>query len=208
MARTTTPLPITVDHILATYHAATTVERVEGTEWYPTALKLCTSIAKDCGLPVATVVGVCAAISPNNKWDRNITDTENLCRAYALGLDISAVKVATYNSNKAKAIAILECVDDRELHLAILSGQKVKAFYLSILGEPDAVCVDGHAYSVWLGEYLPTTKTPSIGIALHKSIVLSYIAAKDAINAAEGTTYTAAQIQAVTWVAHKRIHAR
>ena len=208
-AKKKTTLPVITKHILSTFYAATAVETVEGSEWYPTAYKYCEAIANDTGLSVAKVAAVCAALSPNNKWEKNVADTEALCVAYVT-LNVEAaqlVKVSTYNTNKQKALDILEADDNEETHLAILNGQKVKAFYLSIMGNPDAVCIDGHAYSVWVGKYIPTTKTPSIGVPLHKRIVASYILAKNKINTLLGTNYTAAQIQAITWVAHKRIHA-
>lgn len=208
-AKKKTTLPVVTKHILATFYASTVVETVEGSTWYPTAYKYCEAIANDTGLGVAKVAAVCAAISPNNKWEKNVADTEALCDAYVtIGKDAAAdVKVSTYNTNKQKALDILAADDNEEIHLIILNGQKVKAFYLSIMGNPDAVCVDGHAYSVWVGKHIPTTKTPAIGVLLHKRIVASYILAKDKINKALGTNYTAAQVQAITWVAHKRIHA-
>ena len=201
--------PALTKHILATFFAANAIETVEGNEWYPTAYKYCEAIANDTGLSVAKVAAVCAALSPNNKWEKNVADTEALCVAYVtLNKDAAQlVKVSTYNTNKQKALDILEADDNEETHLVILNGQKVKAFYLSIMGNPDAVCVDGHAYYIWVGKHVATTKTPSIGVAMHKRIVASYVRAKDSINKSLGTTYTAAQIQAITWVTHKRIHA-
>jgi len=112
--------------------------------------------------------------------------------------------VCTYGINKDKAIKILEATEDQ--YLAILNGRKVTNFYLSIIGDSDAVCVDGHAYSIWVGERISTNKTPAIGVVLYREISADYVNATKAINRAEGTNYTAAQIQAITWVTHKRIH--
>ena len=56
----------------------------------------------------AIVVGVLSALSPNNKWERNvIDDTENMCVAYKSDIPLDDVKVCTYNANKQKAIKIL-----------------------------------------------------------------------------------------------------
>ena len=198
-------LPVVTKNILQFFYAATAIEIVEGSEWYPTAYKYCEAIANETGLSVNKVAAVCAALSPNNRWERNIVDTENICLAYVTGgIDAcNSVKVATYSRNKMKAITIITA--DESEYLTILNGKKIKAFYLSIIGEPDAVCVDGRAYAIFVGKMIPTTQTPSIGVALQNQIVSSYIRAKDKINKAEGTSYTAAQIQAITWVCQRRI---
>jgi hypothetical protein len=199
-------LPIVTKNILACFYAATATDIVDGTSWYPVALKYCQAIANESGLSVAKVAAVVAAISPNNKWEKNIKDAENLCLTYVTeGKDAAEViKVSTYGVNKAKAIAILEGDDTQENHLNILNGQKVKAFYLNIMGDPDVVTVDGHAYSVWVGKYIPTTQTPAIGVAMHKQISSSYVKAKTLINKQLGTSYTASEIQAITWIVHKK----
>jgi hypothetical protein len=49
-------------------------------------------------------------------------------------------------------------------------------------------------------------EVPSIGVKLYRAICDDYRAAAEHINCTYGTHYTAAQIQAITWVAHKRIH--
>ena len=69
----------------------------------------------------------------------------------------------------------------------------------------DAVCVDGHAYALWLGQYVLTTKTPSISPKLYQSISDAYRQAAITINRITGYSYTAAQIQAITWTVWQRI---
>ena len=194
-------------NIVGKYLLATKSEKVNGANWYPEALEIATAIAHKTGVDVLTVAAVIAALSPNNKWERNCKDAEDLIAVYVVaGAEAAAdVKVCTYGKNKAKAIVLLECGDPTQYE-AILNGRKVVAFYQCIIGSTTAVVVDGHAYSVWVGERLTMKEVPSIGIKLYRAISDDYRAAAAHINATYGCEYTAAQIQAITWVAHKRIH--
>jgi hypothetical protein len=189
-------------NILATFFHANTAELLKGASWYSDALKFCSNVAQATGLPVSTVAGVTAALSPNNRWERNQLDAERLCRAFVAGTlsDAAALKVSTFHGNKQKALAIL----DGAQPLDALGGLKVRAFYACILGDA-GVCVDGHAYAIWLGSYVPTTKTPKISAKLYASISTAYGQAAETINGVMGTAYTAAQIQAITWTVWQRI---
>ena len=189
-------------NILAVFFAATDTEILYGSRWYADALSVCSTVAQATGLPVSTVAGVTAALSPNNRWFRNQSDAAALCRAFAAGTmaDAQAIKVATFNNNKEKALRIL----DGESPLEVLGGLKVRAFYSCILGD-DAVCVDGHAYAIWLGSYVPTTKTPKLSPKLYASITAAYGQAAETINTVTGSNYSAAQIQSITWTVWQRI---
>lgn len=189
-------------NILAVFFAASHDETIKGARWYPDALSFCHSVANSTGLLISTVAGVTAALSPNNKWEKNMRDADSLCRAFAAGTinDAAALKVSTFNKNKNKALRILA----GEPPLEILGGLKVRAFYGCIVGD-DTVCVDGHAYAIWLGQYVPTTKTPSISPKLYQSISDAYRQAAVTINGVTGDNYTAAQIQAITWTVWQRI---
>jgi hypothetical protein len=201
MSRSTTgldPMNITHGNILAVFFSASTTERLEGLEWYARATRISRELADAYKVTNGfdTVAGIIAALSPNNRWHRNVQDAEALIRAYTLGTNLDAVKVSTYSKNKTKAIAIL----NGENPLDILGGNKVRAFYRCIIGEDD-VCVDGHAYSIWLGQRVPTTKTPKISDKLYQAIAEDYRIAASQINTILGSnTYSPAQVQAVTWV--------
>ena len=129
-------------------------------------------------------------------------DAERLCRTFAAGtlIDAEALKVSTFNGNKRKALQILS----GDQPLDVLGGLKVRAFYACILGDA-GVCIDGHAYAIWLGDYVPTTKTPKISAKLYSSISAAYGQAAETINGIMGTSYSAAQIQAITWTVWQRI---
>ena len=177
-----------------------------GIEWYARAHRLASRLSDAYDLSLGQAVGVIAALSPNNRWERNCADAEAMIKAWHHGSDPSLVKVCTFNTNKAKASAILDLADPSSINIAaILNGRKVSAFFLSIMGDPDAVCVDGHAYAIWIGERVPTTKTPSIGVALYADIARAYVLVAKRSKELCGETLTPTQVQAVTWVTYRRL---
>jgi hypothetical protein len=177
------------------YFSANAAELHEGHQWYDNAREVCQHIADNTSLSLDTVVGVLAALSPNNRWDKNVADTERLIKVSQAGEDTDLIKVSTYGKNKEKAIRILT----GESPNAVLGGLKVRAFYRCILGS-DAVCIDGHAYAIWAGERISTTKTPSISPKLYAAIANDYRIAAERISQIKGVELAACQVQAVTWV--------
>lgn len=192
---------ITHGSILAVFFSASTAELCEGREWYSQANMYACELAFKYNVHVETAAGVIAALSPNNRWNRNLIDAEALIKAYVNGGNVDDVKVSTFNKNKAKAVSILEGTSP----LDALGGRKVRAFYLCIMYE-DAVCVDGHAYSIWLGQRVATTKTPSISAKLYEQIADDYRKATAQINTITGQHLTPAQVQAVTWVVWRNLN--
>lgn len=186
---------LTHANILAVYFSANAAELHEGHEWYNNARDICRHIADDTKLSLEKVVGVLAALSPNNRWDKNVADTERLIKVFQAGEDTDLIKVSTYNKNKEKAVRIL----NGELPLDVLGGLKVRAFYRCILGS-NAVCIDGHAYAIWAGERISTTKTPSISPKLYAAIADDYRTAALQISEIKGVELSPCQVQAVTWV--------
>jgi hypothetical protein len=179
----------------------------QGKDWYQRAYDLSVSLIHTYdGLTLGQAIGVIAALSPNNKWERNCADAESMIKLWHVGEDSRQAKVCTYNTNKDKAARILELESpDSEAIQDILSGQKVVAFYRCISGFKDTVCVDGHAFAIFMGERIPTTKTPNIGKALYAAITRSYILASERSFDACGYGLTPAEVQAVTWVTYRRL---
>lgn len=194
-----------IRNILATFYAATPVDIQEGKVWYTNAHEICQGLSDKYRLPLSTVVGVVSALSPNNKWDRNITDAENLIRAYCLGFDYP--KVCTFGGNKDKAVTILECeIDSSDNICAILKGNKTIAFFRGIYtnGQCDEITVDGHAFNIWRGLYTSLNEVPAISNKLYKTVSDDYKAASVAINNQTQSDWSASQIQAITWVCWRR----
>lgn len=189
------------------YMQATPIDLQEGTVWYNNAHKICKEISDKYMISLSQVVGVVSALSPNNKWDRNIIDAEQVIRAYCLGYDYP--KVCTFNGQKDKAITILECdIDSSDNICAILKGNKTIAFFRGIFtdGKCDEITVDGHAFNIWRGMYTSLNEVPAISNKLYKTVSDCYKDAAKTINDIENKTYSAAQIQAITWVTHRRVN--
>jgi len=140
------------NNIMKTFNRATPAMIRNGVAWYKRAKRECNKIAKDTGLPLWKVVGVASALSPNNKWDRNVLDARNMCEAYVNNAyaDIWRVKVCTYNPNKRKALLVLGLSNVGQVK-SLLNGKKIVAFYACIMGE-DTCVVDGHAKNIYYGQ--------------------------------------------------------
>lgn len=190
-------------HITAVFQLANTVDRCEGLNWYGNAKDIAVAICRQYPVSLYQAVGVIAALSPRNKWERNVADAENLIRVFCIDPEsVDSVKVCTFGKNKAKAIAILNLPEgaDGDAVRAILSGPKLTEFFNCIMDEHDDVCIDGHAYSVWAGDRITLANVPSIGVKLRREIKKAYR------DAAEEYGISPAQMQAVTWCAWRRIH--
>jgi hypothetical protein len=192
-------------HISAMLQLATAADIHEGKEWYDRAYKYALRLIHTYPITMGQAVGVIAALSPNNKWERNCQDADRLIDTFIQGGDLSLCKVCTYGKNKQKALDILSLESaDAEAIEGILSGQKITAFYRSIMGHDDAVCVDGHAYSVFMGQRIPTSRTPKISPTLYDAIVRSYKLVADRSVDLCGESLTPVQVQAITWVTFRR----
>ena len=195
--------------IVAKYTLATSQEVQLGCDWYPSALDIAGRIACKYDLRTETAAGVIAALSPNNRWERNVIDAEAIIKCWAAGgtrTDMLNVKVCTYGKMKAKAVDILLAEDVLPI-VEILNGKKIIEFFNCITNPAlNDVCIDGHAYSVWFGQRLTMKEVPAIGKKLRAQIKTDYRDAAAFINDELDTAYTAATIQAITWVTHKRIY--
>ena len=194
--------PMTAKNILAVYNLATKAELHEGRCWYSDAKILATALADQYGVSVRTAVGVIAALSPRNKWRRNLLDAEALLKVAQVDLKAAAeVKVCTFGANRAKALAIIaaDCESDEAL-FSILKGAKLVEFAKCILGYSDEVCIDGHAYSIWLGDRVALKNVPNITKKMREQIKADYCRAAELLNA------PAYEVQAVTWCAWRRLH--
>lgn len=99
-------------NILGTFLLATDSERYDGRQWYHRANNIARSCSQTSDIPFLACVGAMAALSPNNKWERNVRDAQNLISLFSIGGREAAEKlpVCTYNSNKEKALQILETI--------------------------------------------------------------------------------------------------
>lgn len=135
-------------NIVQAWRACTEEERRRGCTWYDTAQAHAIYLSWTTAGPglhweLPTVAGVIAALSPGLAW------RENLVAARLLLSRRGFISVPGYGPNKKKAERIMA----GESPEAVLGGKKVTAFYRLIRdgGNPEDVCVDGHALNMALG---------------------------------------------------------
>lgn len=190
-----------VRNILKVYRRATPEDHADGLEWYDRAKRHAKAISTKYFIHTHTVIGVMAALSPNNRWERNVKDTERMCQAWVNGEDLTDFKVSCYNKMKEKAWSILEddLTDDDDI-LTRLNGQKIRSFYSNIRGLTE-VTIDGHAYNIALGirQGLTTDKT-NMGKKLYRDMQSAYV------RAAKRVGVKPHELQAITWTTWKREH--
>ena len=126
-----------------------------GKHWYYNAHDICTELAGSKYTP-EQVAGVISALSPRNKWERNIIDAGTVLRAVNDGLLPEYVKVCTFNTNKFKAFEIAK--GNRTITDV---SRKTYAFIRNIaVLDPDRVTVDVWHLRACFGKTIDTGLTP------------------------------------------------
>ena len=141
---------------LRTYFDLATTEQIEsGRNWYRNAHSICKTLSGDDYTP-EQVAGVISALSPRNKWERNIEDAETVLSAVIDGLLPEHVKVCTFNTNKFKAFEIAK--GDRTIDI---TSRKTYAFIRNIAHlDPKRVTVDVWHLRACFGKTIDTGLTP------------------------------------------------
>lgn len=193
---------MTASNILAVYSLATVADLINGKNWYDRAASIAQGLADKYSISFQQAAGVIAALSPRNKWERNVADAEALIKTFVADPEAAdSVKVCTFSANKSKAIAILSSgVKSDAAVCDILSGPKLQEFFLCISAYQDEVCIDGHAYSIWCGDRITLDSIPKMGKKLRAQIKADYV------EAAKKIGVPGYVMQAVTWCTWRRLH--
>ena len=195
-----------IKNIINIYNLATPEEIKHGVTWYKKAYLESKKIALKYDIPIHIVIGVIAGLSPNNKWDRNIENADTMINAFINGNAIESFKVSTYNKMKEKAWLILETMPNYEETITILNGKKIVSFYKNINGDETEITIDGHARNIFYNDRQGLT-TPKTNITKleYAKIQKAYLRASKKIKV-NGSVLKAYELQAITWLAWKRIH--
>lgn len=180
-------------NIFAVYSQATAAEQRAGIAWYADAHAEAKRLAKANDLTLHQTSAVIAALSPGLRWERNIEAAERLI----LGESLDGLGIRWYDGVR-KAKKILMGADPN----TVLRGNKVRAFWACIESPAKSlsVCIDGHAYSIWAGRRITLDEIPPINNRLYNRLSADYTAVALEIG------ISAPQLQAITWVAWRRIH--
>ncbi len=182
-----------VHNIMACYRSADDLQVAEGLLWYSDAQKAAHNIAAKYGIAVYIVVAVISALSPNNKWARNVVNADALIGAFLRGDGIDAVKVSTYHAMKQQSGDILVARPDYDGAKRMLKGQKITSFFMDIMGEFN-VTIDGHARNIAYDEKVGLTDDrTNIGVREYRALQAAYE------EAARRIGLMPYQLQAITW---------
>ena len=198
-------MEIAVRNIIACRRRAKPQDVAHGIAWYAEAYEECRQIADEYNYPVYLVVGVVAALSPNNRWTTNITNARDLIDAFVNGRKIDSVSVCTYGAMKRKAWDILDLFIHPDSMKEHLNGRKIVCFYENIMGE-DTCTIDGHARNIAYNERVNLTDNKTnIGVREYANLQEAYrqAAKRCTVN---GRKFKAYELQAVTWVTWRKQH--
>lgn len=141
-------------NILNVWEQATPEDIKEGEEWYPSANEFATKLSQDYHTDFNKVCGVLSALSPQNRWDRNKRDAEQLIALHEA--DFNNVYYGAFGGTgfyamrqpTDRAIDILNTKGDV---LDYFKSLKTRNFYLNIKDPSDTsnLTIDSHSANIW-----------------------------------------------------------
>lgn len=176
--------------ILDVYRSADAQQIAAGMVWYETAQNEARKLSAEFGLTLEQTSGIIAALSPQVSWGFNLEWARAICEGDRTNYGLTA------SQGKAEMIAHNSDIPP----LDILGGPKVRAFYACIVsgGMTDVVCVDRHACDIATGIRGSFNSLTANRIRIVQG---AYVRAARRLAATGGPVLSAAQLQAITWVA-------
>lgn len=177
-----------VMNILTRYLSATDDEYAKGMSWYDDAHALALSLTPN---DVWKGAGIIAAFSPLTPWNRNVELARTLVESNGMMSGGTLV-----NSIRAASL-----IYKGEHTLDVLKGDKTRAF-ASAIADPSGctiATIDRHAHDVAIGSYDFNDSTRKIGKVVFRNMSNAYC------EAADYAGMGAPQMQAITWLAHRRV---
>ncbi len=185
-------------NILKVYNRATDAEREQGLYWYATANKDAQAIAERHNVPLKHVAGVIAALSPGLEWGLNLLQADELISAFKT--DKPRPSVGVYGKkNVNKAYEILQGQDP--LTVLPKTGPKTRAFYSCIESPENSfqVTIDRHAKCLAYWRLTDREAISAVRPAEYEHLARHYNVISERLGLMPH------QLQAITWVAWKRI---
>ena len=183
-----------VDNIIDVYRSASDSDLVNGCEWYEVAMqttfgKKLKDMSEEDRMKAA---GVIAAVSPLKSWSHNMEIARSII------IDGKYEGHTNAMLNKARRIMGLDAPNPGDI-VDILSGDKIKSFFLNLIGHKSVVTIDRHAISICLGR--------SIGDNEGNITSNQYLFFQRCYNIAADILgfKTPYELQAVTWLTWRRI---
>src|SRR5690349_19858906 len=102
---------------------ATDEDKRIGCEWYETANFQCKVLSDRYSLPLSSVCGIVAALSPGRDWNLNLRDANDFIRAFVKGA--RGRELPPVGSYGSRNIAKAEVIAGGRDALEVLGGRKV-----------------------------------------------------------------------------------
>lgn len=181
------------DNIRAVWLSATDSDIATGASWYARAHAVAERVGRG---DVEVGAGILAALSPQCSWKDNVRQA----------LARPASPRGTFRGNTRARILVANAIHRGFKPLDTLKGLKTRGFYLGILtsGETAEVCIDRHAISIALGR-MATDKERRLDGRCRKDRAQYAAYAAAYVEVSQETGYSPAQLQAITWVAWRRM---
>lgn len=183
-----------VKHVLAN---ASPVEISEGRVAYYRYREVCKRVADRYGYPLHKVVACFAALSPNLDYFGNVRSLLSVVDGHARNIPVNRITTSGYNHCRDRAYSYLSDVSFEDT----VKGLKIRNFYHNILYPLSAeyVTIDGHAINICLAKK-----------RLLKEASISKTGYEEAANVykrvATFVHLLPHQVQAITWLAWRRMH--
>lgn len=128
-----------VRKLVELYHCATPAQLISGGLFYKRATADIDRESAHAGVSAPVLSEIVACLSPNMKWERNISDAVKLCRQWRAGATPSGIQA--YSANIEKALRILNGKERLKIGRNG-NGQKTYNFYRNLLGSTRNVTID------------------------------------------------------------------
>lgn len=196
-------------NVVMVYDQTTELERARGRAWYANAHRFAKALASThwhrTGAEqrrIDAAVAITAALAQNTSWERN----------QELALETFDSRGALSGGTFKTVVDKVKRIYDGERPLDVLTGPKIRAFYQCIAakGRTDVVCVDRHAAHIAYGRVL-SDKERNQALRQNKSrdgyadVASAYVTAATYLNERDSEDLSAAELQAITWVAWRNV---